>query len=76
MISTSIYRTIEQNAIADGKKCEMKGGYFKDTSLTVGAVKYFLQVLIVSQRLNYHWKMSSIFFCASFTIFGYSVIFW
>ena len=54
MISTSIYRTIEQNAIADGKKCEMKGGYFKDTSLTVGAVKYFLQVLIVSQRLNYH----------------------
>lgn len=54
MISTSIYRTIEQNAIADGKKCEMKGGYFKDMSLTDGAVKYFLQVLIVSQRLNYH----------------------
>lgn len=45
MISTSIYRIIEQNAIADGKKCKMKGGYFKDMSLTVGAVKYLLQVL-------------------------------
>lgn len=50
MISTNIYRTIEQNAVADEKKCKMRGGYFRDMSLAVGAVKDFLQVNLLSVR--------------------------